>query len=80
MRGITSADYSYQANERNVIYLKVNENFYMFDYNTGKTKMSCKIAYPIHYIFNTADGKYVVGIADQTLHLFDTNIFYRNAQ
>jgi hypothetical protein len=77
IRGISSADFSYRGNEENIIYMLVDNYFYMLNYNIARTMMSCKMAYEIHNITSTSDGRYIIANGTNSIHFFDTEMFYR---
>jgi hypothetical protein len=74
-----SADFSYRANEQNMIYyLNDNNGFSLMSHNTGTTLMRCKMKYGLKDITATTDGKYIVTSGESSIYIFDTNMFYRH--
>lgn len=73
-----SADFTYLAGDEQNIYFLIRPDFYVLDYKNGKTLMSTRVAYELHDVNATTNGKYIIFAGNRQLFIFDTPIFYRH--
>jgi hypothetical protein len=80
-----SADFSYRANEDDVIYFCDREYFQVLNYSNGQTLMWCDAYYRMRKLTTTMDGIHAIMYrrnenTTSSLYIFDTEYFYRHLE